>query len=99
MISALRALQFIVRCAYSHSSAQLRSLGFGLPCFVLLQELLRLIRVLLAELPLQEDVVYRITVSHVALQHLSSYGIDLTPHRHYGIFKTELAAIFWVLST
>lgn len=99
MISALRALQYVFRCAYSSSSAHLWPLSFGLPCFVLLQELLRLICVLLAELPLQENVVYWITLSHVALQHHSSYGIDLTPHRYRGIFKTELAAIFWVFST
>jgi hypothetical protein len=74
-------------------------MGLGLSCFVLLQELLRLICVLLAELSLQENVVYRITLSHVALQHHSSYGIDLTPCRYCGIFKAELAAVFWVFST
>lgn len=97
--SALKALHYIFWCAYSSSCTKLWSMGLGLSCFILLQELLRLICILLAELSLQENIVYWITLGHVALQHHSSCGIGLAPRWCCGIFKTELGAVFWVFST
>ena len=74
-------------------------MGLSLSGFVLLQELLRLICVLLAELSLQENVVNWITLGRVALQHHLSYRTSLTPCWYCGIFKTDLAAVFWIFST